>query len=424
MKDVVGRQQHLALEYAPEHFDMLHKEAHATVLVWEALRQGGRWTKLSPNDPGIPNILKAWEGSVDTYVSVNEFDDWILTHLLRSLRALYVDVEGSADLAILLEYLELKRLPEPSLAVLSGRGIHLYWLLKALPPKVLPVWQRVQDKLVDSLRLFGSDPVARDCTRILRLVGSVNSKNGEIVRGQILTGRYWGLHEIADQVLGSRKASKKGEVRDIRVQAAKQGKTTPREYSGSIYERWYKVYQDLLLIARYHREIPTGHRDEWLFLAAVALSWFTSSESLENEIVHAAKTYTPGLKSGEVKKVSKLVCKKAEAAACGKKVRWNGRDVDPRYHLRRATLYRLLKGIIPDDLLPRLRAVIPDRLASERKKERDHARYEDHYTGEGVRISNEDKRASARLMRANGSSLRKIAAELGVSHEIVRRWCL
>jgi len=37
--------------------------------------------------------------------------------------------------------------------------------------------------------------------------------------------------------------------------------------------------------------------------------------------------------------------------------------------------------------------------------------------------ANEDKRSSARLMRARGMSLRAIAEELGVSHEIVRRWC-
>jgi DNA-directed RNA polymerase specialized sigma24 family protein len=37
--------------------------------------------------------------------------------------------------------------------------------------------------------------------------------------------------------------------------------------------------------------------------------------------------------------------------------------------------------------------------------------------------ASEDKRSSARLMRARGMSLRAIAAELGVSHEAVREWC-
>jgi DNA invertase Pin-like site-specific DNA recombinase len=37
--------------------------------------------------------------------------------------------------------------------------------------------------------------------------------------------------------------------------------------------------------------------------------------------------------------------------------------------------------------------------------------------------ANEDKRASARLMRAQGMSLREIGHALGVSHVIVRKWC-
>jgi len=35
----------------------------------------------------------------------------------------------------------------------------------------------------------------------------------------------------------------------------------------------------------------------------------------------------------------------------------------------------------------------------------------------------EDKRATARIMRAQGMSLRAIAAELGVHHDTVREWC-
>jgi DNA invertase Pin-like site-specific DNA recombinase len=37
--------------------------------------------------------------------------------------------------------------------------------------------------------------------------------------------------------------------------------------------------------------------------------------------------------------------------------------------------------------------------------------------------ANEDKRATARIMRAQGLSLRAIAAELGVHHDTVREWC-
>ncbi|MEF3193817.1 MAG: helix-turn-helix domain-containing protein, partial [Halothiobacillaceae bacterium] len=196
--------------------------------------------------------------------------------------------------------------------------------------------------------------------------------------------------------------------------------------SGSIYERWYKVYGDLLTIARHHGGlIPEGHRDVWLFLAAVALSWFTRAEALAAEIDNAARTFTT-LTGAEVRKVVRTIQERAELAAQGQVVEWAGQKVDPRYRFRRSTLYAWLRGLIPDALLPELRAIIPDALARERKLVNDRERYWDGreaaYTGDGVRVSNEQKRAMARLMRAQGMSQRAIAAELGVSQQAVQKW--
>jgi hypothetical protein len=320
------------------------------------------------------------------------------------------------------DLLDELHLPSVSLVVFSGNGMHLYWLIDPVPPKALPVWQRVQNALCDAFAPLGADVRARDCTRLLRLVGTVNSKNGETVRGLLVKKWRWSLHTMADEVLGFREPRSKAKVLDLQAQAAKRGRSTPRQITGSIYSWWYKVYQDLLLLAREYGQIPEGHRDEWLFLSAVALSWFTTADALADEIEDAARTFTSGLQESEVTKVVKLIQKRAEAAQKGEKVIWEGREVDPRYHFRRASLYKRLEGLIPDAMLPKLRAIIPDRLAAERKKERDQDRYEDHYTGEGMRVSNEDKRASARLMRARGCSQREIAKELGVSKTTVFKW--
>lgn len=411
------------LETGAEHFDSLHRDAHGTVLVWERLKEDKRWTKLAPNDPTIPSFLNGLGGKKDTYLSVNEFDGWRLVRLLRSLRAFYVDLDTRHSLLSVFDLLEEQHLPSFSLVVFSGNGMHLYWLIDPVPPKALPVWQRVQNALCDAFAPLGADVRARDCTRLLRLVGTVNSKNGETVRGLLLEkGRGWSLRSMAHEVLDFRGSYPKAKVLDYQAQAAKRGRSTPRQITGSIYSWWYKVYQDLLFLARSYGQIPEGHRDEWLFLSAVALSWFTTADALADEIEDAAKTFTSGLQESEVTKVVKLIQKRAEAAQKGEKVIWEGRQVDPRYHFRRASLYKRLAGIIPDTMLPQLSAIIPDRLAAQRKKERDQDRFEDHYTGEGVRVSNEDKRASARLMRARGCSQREIAKELGVSKTTVFKW--
>lgn len=420
----------LSLEHPPGHFEALHHEAHGTVLVWEALRPGKQWVKLRVGDPSIPSFLAGLQGASDTYITVNEFDGWRLVRLLRSLRAIYVDLDGldgAMGLDAALDALLEARMPAPSIAVFSGRGLHLYWLLQPLPPKALPVWQRVTDALNEALLPLGADPKARDCTRVLRLVGTVNSKNGATVRGLILTGYRWTLHELADEVLGHRPPRPKAPVvRDIFAESGRQGRKAPRAISGSIYERWYKVYGDLLTIAKHHGGlIPEGHRDAWLFLTAAALSWFTRASALEAEIENAARTFTT-LTPGEIHKVVKTIQERAELAAQGETVEWAGQKVDPRYRFRRATLYTWLRGLIPDALLPELRAIIPDVVARERKLINDRERYWDGreaaYTGDGVRVSNEQKRAVARILRAKGLSQRAIAAELGVSQQAVQKW--
>lgn len=406
---------------SPEsHFELLHPEAHGTVVVWEKRVGKNVWTKLRPGDAGVPEFLGGLSGRKDVFLTVNEFDGWNLTRLLRSLRALYVDLDREVWIEEVFEALEEGRFPGPSVVVWSGRGMHLYWPIEATPPRALPLWQEMQDKLIEVLRPLGSDPRAKDCTRLLRMAGTENGKWGKEVKGIIYRDFRWNFSILTLEILGERKPRKKPE----RGCGSKERKVRRKSSAvcGSIYAWWHVVFEDLFRIAEYWGTIPEGHRDEWLFLVGVALSWFSSAEALRNELVSAAKTFTPGLRMPEITKVAKLIQRRAEAAGRGERVEWMGEQVDPRYRFRRSVLYSRLRDLIPDALLGRMRAIIPDALGKERKSERDGARYEDHYTGEGVRVSNEDKRASARLMGAQGRSIREIAGELGVGKSTVFDW--
>jgi hypothetical protein len=168
-------------------------------------------------------------------------------------------------------------------------------------------------------------------------------------------------------------------------------------------------------------------------LAGVALSWFTHPQGIEDEILGLGRDHTD-LDEREMRQALDPSLKRALQAAEGHKLSWNGQQVDPRYRFKRQTLYDWVGDLIPPDLLPEMRAIIPDEEARRRKAERNAAqektrnrakegRYATNYTKTGVRACNEQKRATARLMRAAGKSYREIAEELGVSHETVRLWC-
>jgi hypothetical protein len=263
---------------------------------------------------------------------------------------------------------------------------------------------------------------------VLRLVGTRNK--GEDVKALVLDGQRWSLRQIAFEILGTEGRGKKPEVRDIRAK-----RTMPdKGIQGSIYARWHLVYQDLLRISgRHGHRIPEGYRDKWLFLAGVALSWFAHPRGIEDEILSLGRDHTD-LDEPEMRQAFDPSLKRALQAAAGDKLSWNGQQVDPRYRFRRQSLYDWIGDLIPPDLLPAMRAIIPDEEARRRKAERNAAqektrdrakegRYATNYTKAGVRACNEQKRATARLMRAQGMSYREIAAELGIGLMTAHRWC-
>jgi hypothetical protein len=420
---------------AQEHFDLLHPpRAYGVTVFWEQHKPSGGWKTLRSDSPNLPEFLADQQGQQDRYLTVNEFYRWRVTNQLKSLRACYVDIDGNVDIDKPLLRLAEMELPEPSFVIYSGRGMHLYWLIKPVPAKALPVWQMVQNKLVEALIPIGADPVVKDCTRVLRLCGTINSKNGVQVTGKKLTGKRWTLHQLSDAVLGKRPEwvpSQKPRSAQVHSFSAKPN---GRKKYGSIYQWWSLVHQDLMKIGDYYLPsggIPEGRRDIWLFLTLLSLSWFVPAARVKSEMLKIARRYTPGLMN-DVQRQMLPIIKRAEASMRGEKIIFNGKTVDPRYQFKRETLFEWIQEIIPAELQSELRAIIPNELRTQRRKERDKARpprdrmkegrYQDRYTKDGVRESNREKREQARQMRAEGMTFQAIATALEVSPRCVVLW--
>lgn len=403
---------------------MVHAKQHGTVVVWEKQAAGNIWHKIDKTQTPteIQTLLNGLSGHHDTYFTVNEFYGWRITRLLKSLRANYVDLDlgfqpDHSDLDLIYDTLQDARLPWPSLVVFSGRGMHLYWCTEPTPAQALPVWQAMQKVLIAALKDVGADIKARDCSRVLRLLGTINSKNNEEVRGCVLDSKPWKFHDLANEILGHREPKKKAVVRSIHATAIRAG-NHPR---ATTFRRWHLVFQDLAKIGGHYGSIPEGFRNEFLFLSSVALSWFAAPESIEDEVVDFARLYCSDLDVDEARMAAAQSVDRAGQAAKGVKVAFHGEEKDPRYFFKRQTLWERL-GAIAEPIRGKLRAIIPDEQAAENKRERDAARWEDHYTGNGVRVGNEGKRATARLMAAQGATQTAIATELGVSQKTISVW--
>lgn len=105
-----------------------------------------------------------------------------------------VDAKGIAiDLAEARRRIEALPLP-PSIIVNSGNGLHVYWLLNE-PVTPDDAFEATLRQLAD---LVGGDPSVVDRSRLMRLPGSHNTKDGAYKKVEILSADYERRYNLCD----------------------------------------------------------------------------------------------------------------------------------------------------------------------------------------------------------------------------------
>lgn len=360
---------------------------------------GDPWTQWAVDQSEAPHIAKLLvdQGeAVDLYATVNAFSGGRRLANLRSIHALFSDVdyhrttawkwhEPRVVLVAILSKLEAERIPFPSLVLDSGRGFYLYWLHERLPARARCRWDLVQARIQEVLADFGADPKAKDAARVLRVAGSLNSKASA---GRRTVSLFWlqgtpsepmrfkfdSLADVLlpytrDQIVSLRAARAAGRAEG----RSKAGPSRSRLDSASYGEA---VLEDLHRLRRHRHPkgiLPTGARDVWLFCASMALAWTCPPEVLESETVALAQSAT-GWTSRQAKSAMGAVMRRARAAAAGKRIRFAGKEVDPRYRMKAATIVDWLEIGEEEQRAAGLRILLSPEMRRTRKAEQERDR--------------------------------------------------
>lgn len=77
-----------------------------------------------------------------------------------------------------------KDYPSPSFYIDSGRGLYIIWLLENTYATTASkrYWKQIEKTLIDVFSDYGSDKKVSDVARVLRLIGTKNSKTGNTVK--------------------------------------------------------------------------------------------------------------------------------------------------------------------------------------------------------------------------------------------------
>jgi hypothetical protein len=412
-----------------EHGRLVHGGGMGCVAIAQKVPDSGLWRERSHPVEVAIELLRHYLSQEDVYLSTQRFRGRRRIAHLLSLGSLHMDLDfyRISELAhihplrvleMALLALERAAMPEPTLAIASGKGLYLHWLHGAIPRAALPRWTACQKALWEVLKHLGADRSAIDAARVLRVVGTIHSEAGVVVETLAPVGKVMGFEELAKRILPLDRA----ELWDLRVQRALRASQSrserlqapPQGFNKATL--WEARLSDLqrLRELRFMDAQMADYRERWMFLSGVAMSWLAVPAVLQREL-YALAHQAGGWTEGHTRSKLQTVFRTAYAAARGEKVRYAEVEVDPRYRFKNQTIIELLE--ITADEEQEMRTIISD----EERRRRDRRRKNPEMTRQAYEGRAADRRLEARRMASEGMSRQEIAKTLGWSKRHVQR---
>ena len=395
----------------------------------------------------MPKVLGLIDPNRDTWLSQAEFfqPNRRIVNLAR-IGLLFADLDTyRTDWAAgrspeqladsVLYFCHQEGIPTPSLLVFSGRGIQAKWLLEsAVPRPALPRWNACQRYLVDRLKEAGADVGAKDASRVLRLIDTVNTKSGEVCRvvhvesgadGQPVRYNFEYLAEVLLPVarwdIEKQKQQRDEREKRKQLRLIDGGKSDNlRGFSGRQLA-WHRL-EDLRTLMTLRGGVAEGDRMRHLHwqLNFLLLSGATNSSLMYHEAATLARAIDDGW--GYNCKELMTLYSKAKQFESGQKVSFDGKEYPALYTPRNDTLINLFE--ITDDEQRELRTIISKSMAAERDKDRKQAaRRAAGAVSREIYLGAADvKQERAQQLRAQGLSIRAIAEKMGISKTAAGRY--
>jgi hypothetical protein len=145
------------------HARYLHSSGKGKVTIAQKtdLEPPDDWNQSSHSLEQLYEVLPAYAGLNDVYITQNRFYGSRANNRVAELSAMYSDLdyykvsdfahmppEAVFDLA--LDALLQAKIPFPSLAIVTGRGLALVWRHEPVPGHVLPKWARCQQYIFEA----------------------------------------------------------------------------------------------------------------------------------------------------------------------------------------------------------------------------------------------------------------------------------
>lgn len=420
------------VEEAKRHILFQHDPQTSDGYITLAKKVNGRFMQYHYKPNNLAEHLTEWLG-YDVYFSQNTFyKAQRRIENIRQLKSLYVDIDchtlGFKPEWVLgkLELEQFKQsIPEPNLVIFSGRGLVLVWLIEPVPYKALPLWNSIQNYLLNQVKDLGGDSKAIDAARVFRVAGSINSKNGANVHVEYRHDYRYGLREIQHEYLPELKP-----IEHKPNEKKKSGRKKKIVHLFNIYTLNHARLLDITKIVELRNYDVSGYRETICFLYRYwACCLCNDTEDACRQTKEFNDTFINPLPEKELLRATKSA-EKAYQAKSNKEANERAKAMGfpgAGYNISNAKLIRWLD--ITADEMQQLSTIID----TKEKRKRELARKEEQRRANGIRTE-EQRRADdreavmrkvemlERILKENPKiSVRRLSEQSGIPKSTVQR---
>lgn len=420
------------LKDSQEQLNLIHSEDDGFITM--VIKDHGKWNQYhyKIEDLNHDTLNYFLSADKDTYMSINSFYAPIRkAECVRKINALFLDLDNhnfkmdKHCLDSALYFLENdyfnKIIPEPSLIVATGRGLQLYFKIENLPKQALPLWQMVQNEMIDKMQAFDYqgfeiDGSCTDVSRVFRLCGSLNTKSNTRAKIIDINSNCYRLDELIQDYFESLQITKK---------KTKKNKTLKEKKVLNLYTLYslhYARLNDIVKLQSLRGGECKGNREFMCFLYRYySILYIKDYDRALQDTLDFNQGFTEPLKENEVIKQTKSAEKAFEEWLKEEK---NGVYKRGGYNYTNATLIRKLS--ITESEQKELSTIIGKEEKNRRKNIANKEMYKKARRNEnGLTNREQQKQDTIRAiqeLKAQGLSQSKVSKELGKGIATIKRY--
>ena len=383
----------------------------------------------------LKTIVEETEGQEDTYISPNTY--YIPKRsgsYIRQYRSLFIDLDvekygqhsKEETLVHISSLVSQNKIPEPSMITDSGRGFHLYFRIRNAPKQAIQTFQELEDYLYYQLKELGADLSATDSARVLRLPGTINSRNNATCKiVSINNDIEYSMYELRDQYLNYKENKQK---KIIKTQEIKTKKEFIVRNIYNSYSLHITRAEDITTLCKLRGYDVEGFRNFILHCFSYWTGIYVRDQDrLLQEVSAFNETFKSSLPESEVKGVCKSINKAIEKfidyeqgvrSGLIKKVTKGMKDKSGYWYTNKTLIQRLQ---ITELEQQSMKTIINPNEKYRRKKVKENTNRRNDEGLTAREQAKQDRIKAVKALHANGMTQLEIAKTLGINQGTVSR---